>query len=80
MWLVGMMFGHTFKDGANILGDLRAQGIRDDCAHCRFVGLDTWRQPQSGRASPFGNVSCAILECPAAEGFDELRHNPEVFG
>ena len=78
MWLVGMMFGHTLEDRANILG-ISGPGSSNNCVHCRFVRLDAGRQPQSGRASPFGNVSCAILECSAAEGYDEPRHNPEIF-
>ena len=67
MRLTGMMFGHAFHDGANVLGDFRAQRLLHDCAHFRFVRLDAWRQPKGGGASPFSDVGCAMLESPAAD-------------
>jgi hypothetical protein len=72
MWLVGMMFGHSLEHESHIIGDLRSQGLRHDCAHGRLIGLDAGRQPQGGRVSPFRDVGCAMLECPAAECLDEL--------
>jgi hypothetical protein len=75
MWLVGMMFGHSLEHMSHIIGDLRTQGLCHDCAHGRFIGLDTGRQPQGGRASPFRDVSCAMLECPAAKRLQQRLHS-----
>jgi hypothetical protein len=80
MWFVGMMFGHSLEHVSNVIGDLWTKGLGHDCAHGRFIGLNAGRQPQGGRTSPFRDVSCAMLECPAAKCLDELRHNPEIFG
>jgi hypothetical protein len=40
MWLVGMMFGHSLEHESHIIGDLRTQSLRHDCAHYGFIGLD----------------------------------------
>ena len=56
MRLVRMMLGHAFQDGADILGDLRAQRSLHDRVHFRVIGLDAGRQPQGGGAGAFGDV------------------------
>jgi len=52
MWLVGMMFGHSLERESHIIGDLRSQGLRHDCAHGRFVGLDAGRSHRAAARAP----------------------------
>ena len=80
MWLVGMMLGHSLQHVAQIIGDIRTQGLRCDCGHGRFIRLDAGWQPQRSRAGSIRDVGCAMRECPAAKRRDELRHDPEIFG
>src|SRR5215510_15516764 len=40
VWLVGMMLGHSLQHVAEIIGDIRTQGLRRDCGHGRIIRLD----------------------------------------